>query len=248
LLSNQHRINQHENGETPSGQYRANPVLESVKTMTYTDKKQIVKLLSYMSTFDGGLYKQSKSGNANFILNMRKENLDYVKWIQSVLDNVTSSTITELPNYNKDDYNRQPLVRLESKVHPFLTKLHSRIYIDRTKVLDPHMLKMMDAESLAIIFMTDGGTHLDMRFKNPHGTISLHTKGFSYADNMALSKAIYKATKIRTNINRHNKYYFLRVKTKDLKLFVSTVLPYIRESFMYKLQRLAPLYEGGEIV
>lgn len=216
--------------------------------MIYTDKKQLIKLISYMSTFDGGLYKQSKNGHACYILNMRSENLDYINWVKETIEKVTSTILKDQPDYNKDGCNRQPLSRLSSKTHPFFSKLHSRIYIDKTKVLDPHMLKLMDAEALAIIFMADGGTHLDTRFKNPHGQISLHTKGFSYNDNMALSKAIYKATGIRTNVNRHRKYYFLRVKTKDLKLFVTTVLPYVKESFMYKLQRLAPLYEGGDII
>ncbi len=216
--------------------------------MTYTDKKQLVKLISFMATFDGGLYKQGKNQNANFILNMRKENSDYVEWVQKTLENVTTTSIIEPPDYNKDGFKRQPLLRLTTKVHPFFTKLHRRLYIDRTKVIDPHMLKLMDAEALAIIFMADGGAYLDTRFKNPHGEISLHTKGFSYQDNMALSKAIYKSTGIRTNVNRHNKYYYLRVKTKDLKLFVETVKPFMQPSFMYKLERLAPLFEGGDIV
>jgi hypothetical protein len=102
----------------------------------------------------------------------------------------------------------------------------------------------MDAEALAIVFMTDGGTSLD-RGKYPE--IKLHTKGYSYFDNLALSKAIYEKTGVRTTVNRHNQYYFLRVKTADLQLFIDTVKPYILPSFSYKLERLAPT-TGGDIV
>lgn len=212
------------------------------------DKKQLVKLLSYMSTFDGGLYRQGP-GNAYFVLNMRKENLDYVQWVASVLSQVTGVTIKD----RHDGCNRQPQVRLESQRHPMLTKLHGRIYMDNHKVLCPHMLKLMDAEALAIIFMADGGSSLDLRSKNPHVSLSLNTKGFSYSDNMALSKAIYSSLGIRTTPQRHNQYWYLRVPTKDVLKFVSLVEPYVLPSFYYKLGRIAPGLEhlrsrGGDIV
>jgi hypothetical protein len=92
--------------------------------------------------------------------------------------------------------------------------------------------------------MADGGTNLD---KGKYPEIKLHTKGYSYFDNLALSKAIYESTGIRTTVNKHNQYYFLRVKTADLRLFVSTITPYILQSFSYKLERLAPAM-GGDIV
>jgi hypothetical protein len=216
------------------------------------DRKQLVKLLSYMSTFDGGLYKTDR-GNAYFVLNMRKENLDYIQWVASVLSEVTGVVTYDRKDYNTDGYNRQPQVRLESKRHPFLTKLHSRIYMDNHKVLCPHMLTLMDAEALAIIFMADGGSSLDLRSKNPHVSLSLNTKGFSYSDNMALSKAIYSSLGIHTTLQRHNQYWYLRIPTKDVLKFVSIVEPYVLPSFHYKLARIAPGLEhlksrGGDIV
>lgn len=214
--------------------------------MSNMDKKQLVKLLSYMSTFDGGLYVVKK--NAKFIMNMREENKDYILWVQNTLNNITGTHLYNRKDYNTDNYSRKKQLRLESNVHPFLTTLRDRIYtIDNKKVLDPHMLTLLDAEALAIIFMADGSTYLDSRFKNPHGSISLHTKGFSYHDNMALSKTIFEKLNIRTTVNRHNNYYFLRVKTADIILFVSTVLPYIKPSFTYKLERLTPIL-GDDIV
>lgn len=209
------------------------------------DKKQLSKLLSYMATFDGGIYeshkrKKDSKVNCMFIMNMRKENLDYVQWVADTISNLTGYNIYDRKDYNTDGYKREPQVRLQSNRHPYLTKLRNRLYINNHKVIDPHMLTMMDAEALAIIFMCDGGSYLDTRPKTPHANIKLHTKGFSYADNMALSKAIYSSVGIRTNVNKHYNYYMLSVKSADINKFIDVVTPHVLPSFMYKLERIAP--------
>lgn len=208
------------------------------------NKKELTKLLSFMSTFDGGLYRQRNSKgcllNAKFIMNMSKDNLDYIEWVKDTLEEITGTRLRDRPDYNTDGCNRKPQVRLESRCHPFLTTLQERIYINNHKVLDLHMLKLLDAEALAIIFMADGSTYLDNRHKNPHCSITLNTKGFSEADNLALSKSIYEKLGIRTTVGRQNQYFYLRIKTKDIKLFVTTVTPYLKESFLYKFERIAP--------
>jgi hypothetical protein len=213
------------------------------------DPKQLNKLVSYMATFDGGIYyphkkKDDSVVNCQFIMQMREENKDYLLWVKSVLENITSVRLTERTDYNTDGYNRKPQLRIESNRHPYFTKIRERIYIDNHKVIDPHMLKQMDAESLAIIFMCDGGTSLDARHKNLHAKIDLHTKGFSYADNLSLSKAIYEATGIITNVHRHSKYYYLNVATKSQKTFYETVKPFVLSSFDYKFGRIAPVIAG----
>lgn len=221
--------------------------------MSITDKKQLVKLLSYMATFDGGLYvvrrkdRPNTSNNAMFIMNMRAENRDYLEWVADTVRNITGVNIRERPDYSTDGYSRAPQLRLESNRHPELTKIRDRIYTpDNKKVIDLHMLTMMDAEALAIIFMADGGSYLD---RGTYPTIALHTKGFSEADNLALSKSIYEKLGIRSTVNRHSNYFFLRIKSCDVQLFIDTVRPYVLPSFLYKLERLAPKQtSGGDIV
>ena len=196
--------------------------------------KDKTKRLYYMATFDGGIYYSGK--NARYVMNMLEENIDYIQYVADQLP--TSYIIREVIQRS----NRKPLLSLTSKTHPKLTKIRERIYIGNHKVLDPFMLKMMDAEALAIIFMTDGGSYLDERFKSPHSRITLNTKGFSYADNMALSKTIYSKLGIHTRVNRHGKYYYLNVRTKDHIKFCATVAPYLLPSFFYKLERIAPAF------
>ena len=202
------------------------------------NEKQLSKLLYYFTSFDGGVYQSGK--NCRFVLNMRKDNQDYISWVESVINEFTSTNRHQVIQCG----NRSSLVCLTSKAHPKFSVIRERLYIDGKKVLDPHQLTLLDAEALAIIFMADGGTSLD---KGKYPEIKLHTKGYSYFDNLALSKAIYEKTGIRTTVNRHNKYYFLRVKTADLQLFIKTISPFVLPSFSYKLERLAPVM-GDDIV
>lgn len=203
------------------------------------NEKQLSKLLYYFSSFDGGVYPSGKE--CRFVLNMREENMDYVNWVKETIESFTSTHIHQVIRRG----NRSPLVCLTSKSHPKFSTIRDRLYLpDGKKVIDPHQLTLMDAEALSIIFMADGGTNMD---KGKYPEIKLHTKGYSYFDNLALSKAIYEKTGVRTTVNKHNQYFFLRVKTADVKLFVETVRPYTLPSFSYKLERLAPAM-GGDIV
>jgi hypothetical protein len=204
------------------------------------NEKQLSKLLYYFAGFDGGVYMSGT--NARFVMNIRSENTDYISWVKETLESFTSATTHEVVQRG----DRKPLTCLTSKTHPKLTSIRERLYIDDKKILDPHQLSLLDAEALAIIFMADGGTYLDKRW-NGYAEIRLHTKGYSYFDNLALSKAIYEKTGIRTTVNRHGKYFFLRIKSKDIQLFIEVVSPYILPSFSYKLERLAPVM-GDDIV
>lgn len=203
------------------------------------NEKQLSKLLYYFSSFDGGVYPSGKE--CRYVMNMREENMDYVQWVKETIESFTSTRLHPVLQRG----NRAPLVCLTSKIHPKFSTIRDRLYTpDGKKILDPHQLTLLDAEALAIIFMADGGTFLD---KGKYPEIKLHTKGYSYFDNMALSQAIYKATNIRTSVNKHNQYFFLRVKTADVPLFIQTVSPFVLPSFSYKLERLAPAM-GGDIV
>lgn len=198
--------------------------------------KDMIKRLYFYSTFDGGLY-YTNCKNAVFILNMRKSNLDYVEKVKHTLEALNiGCRLRDRADYNVDGYIRQPQVRLESRSHPKLSAIRDRIYMDGHKVIDPHMLTLLDAESLAIIFMADGGRSVDSRC-NATPKYCLHTKGFSYGDNWLLKKAIKEKLDLEFNINRHGKYFYLALRTKDSAKFENLVYPHMCESFMYKLGR-----------
>lgn len=207
--------------------------MEGATTMSKDQSKR----LYYFSTFDGGLYVTGKCTNAKFIMNMREENRDYVEKIQQALEDASIGTnLYDRKDYNTDGYARSPQLRLESKTHPKLTAIWERVYIDGHKVIDPHMLTMMDEEALSIIFMADGGRYVDKRC-NATPTYSLHTKGYSYGDNFLLKKALKEKLDLEFNVRRHGKYWFLGLRAKDSERFEQLVSPYVLPSFGYKLGR-----------
>ena len=199
--------------------------------------KELMKRLYYFSTFDGGLYKTGKCINARFIMNMRRENLDYVLQVQQALEELGVGTrLDERVDYNTDGFVRSKQVRLESKVHPVLTKIWDRIYIDGKKVIDPHMLTLMDEEALAIMFMADGNRYVDKRC-NATPTYRIFTAGFSYGDNWLLKKTIKEKLNLEFNVRKHGKYWILSLRAKDSNSFEELISPHVFESFNYKLGR-----------
>lgn len=207
--------------------------MEGATTMS----KELSKRLYFYSTFDGGLYMAAQSTNAKFIINMKKENSDYVEKVRDTLVEAGIGCTMTDRKLQDDGFNRQPQVTLTSKNHPKLTTIRDRIYIDGKKVIDPHMLTMMDAEALAIIFMADGSRVYDKRSPNAKPNITLNTKGFSYGCNLLLKKAIKETLDLEFNIQRQNNYWYLRLRARDIERFDELVSPFVLPSFSYKLGR-----------
>lgn len=217
------------------------------------DNKQITKLLSFFIMGDGGVYRHNENSNAYFVMNMRTENIDYINWVEQILNEFVGTRKVDRKDYNTDGCIRQPQTRLESKAHPKLTKLHDRIYTDKYKGLDPHALKMLDWEAMAILYMCDGCLHEEKPnpkkgLVNSSWNLTLNMKRLSYGDQLLLKKAVKDKLGVEFNINRHGKYYFLRLRTKDVVMFCEGVKPYMKKSFAYKIRVIDPSTEGGDIV
>ena len=216
------------------------------------DKKQLTKLISYFAMGDGGVYYTGN--NCKFIMNMRSSNQDYIDWVGETLKHITSVRIKEVPDYNTDGYSRQPLTRLETPAHPFFTVLRERIYVDKYKGLDPHTLKLMDWEALAILYMCDGSLYIDKPnpkkgLINPSYNVYLHMKRLSYGDQVLLKKVLKDKLDLEFNVNKCGKYYNLRLRVKDVQKFMDGVTPYMMPSFSYKLVRTEnPMDMGGDVV
>lgn len=204
--------------------------------MKISDKKQLIKLLSYIIMGDGGVYVSGKCVNASFSMNMVEDNRDFVEYCAGVISNITSTTIT---NVDKGD-GRKPQLRLQSKVHPEFTRLRDRIYTGTYKGIDPHALKLLDFEALAILYMCDGSLHTELpqegrRLVNPSHNVVISLNRLSYGDLYILKKAIKEKLDLEFNINRKGKYYSLRLRTKDVGKFMDGIKPHMFDSFSYKL-------------
>lgn len=201
-----------------------------------SDNKELMKLCSFIVMGDGGLYKNKNCKNYKFIMNMKAENLDYIEYCKDILDNISSAKIYNRKDYNNDGYNRSEQLRIVSKTHPFLTKIHDRIYTGNYKGLDPHAFKLFDWECLAILFMCDGCSTI----KKGYVDVTLNLKRLSYGDQLFLKKALKDKMNLEWNINRQNKYYYLRLRSKDINSFYNGIKPYILPSFSYKILNVEP--------
>lgn len=218
------------------------------------DNKQLTKLLSYFIMGDGGVYiKNGKTDTAYFVMNMKAENKDYIDWVESVLKTFVGTKQAERVDYNTDGCTRKPQIRLESKMHPKLATLRDRIYTEKYKGIDPHALKMLDWECVAILYMCDGCLYEDKPnpkkgLINSSWSLTINMKRLSYGDQLLLKKALKDKLDVEFNINRQNSYYYLRLRSKDVIKFCKGVEPYMKESFKYKIRVIDPSIEGGDTV
>lgn len=226
--------------DTENRQYRAKFIIKiRVTTMEriIKDKKELVKLVSFLCMSDGGLYVKTKRKdgdlkNVNPLFIMNTTSTQYAEYAKSILDNVTSTIIEKRKDYNTDGYTRKNQVRLYTKRHPFFRPIWERTYKNGYKGIDTHALKLMDAECLAILFMADGGMSIK---NNVISSVTLNTKRLTEGDNRFLSFCIEKVFGIKSTINKHYQYTYIRIKGKSVYKFFEIIKPYILEDFNYKI-------------
>jgi len=203
------------------------------KMRKITDKKELVKLVSFMTMGDGGVYKIKK--NCKFIMNMIQKNEDYVLLCKDILENITT---VGLYSVNKGE-GRQMQYRLETGCHPFFTAVRDRIYVEKYKSIDIHALKLLDYEALSFLYMSDGSFYSDFRPEigmiNPSYKVTLNMKRLSYGDLFILKKALREKLNLEWNINKNGKYFYLTLRTKDVQEFMDNIRPFVTPSFHYKL-------------
>jgi len=218
-----------------------------------TDKKELVKLVSFIVMGDGGLYFRSgrngkKAKNAYFAMNMIQDNEDYIDYCIDILENITNVSKYEL----KKKHSRKDQYNISTKAHPFFTKLHNRIYQGKYKGMDWHVMKMLDWESLAILYMSDGNFHrylrIEIGMKNESYMVTLNLKRLSYGDIILVKKYLKDKLDLEWNVNKQKKssggyYYYLRLRGKDIQKFMDGIRPYTIKSFKYKLLDEEPSQE-----
>lgn len=193
--------------------------------MVISDKKELVKLCSFIVMGDGGVYQNGS--NCYFVMNMLKENEneDYVMLCKSIIENVTSCRVNEVEMGGKTYLN------LESRNHPYFNTLRDRIYVDKYKSIDVHALKLLDYEALSFLYMSDGCCCL----KNGYKCVTLNMKRLSYGDLFMLKKALKEKLDLEWNINKNGKYFYLTLRVKDHDKFFKGIKQFITPSFMYKI-------------
>jgi hypothetical protein len=221
------------------------------------NEKEKIKYVVAFTYGDG--YIGRHGINCRFEANNIIDNKDYIEWRASILQNITETKIYFI-EINRG--NRKNILKTSTKTHPIFTKVHSRMYLNGKKVIDPHYLKLLDWETLAIWYMDDGSIRPTIRYYKDKTyyctpTPNLATCCFSYGDNLLIKKAIKENLEIEFNISKHAKtklgeqQYILNLASSSFNKFVDGVRKYILPSFEYKLNPYEkPLLEreGGEKV
>lgn len=200
--------------------------------------KDLNKRLYAYAMFDGHLAYMGGSVNACLIVNMLEENEDYLDKVISTLEEIPVGYLkSKPPVYTKDGFERKQQIRLQSKNHPILTKIQERMYINGHKVVDPHMLTLMDEEMLAIAFMADGSRYQDKRWENSKPSYRLHLNNLSYGDLMLIKESLKNKFGLEINTRKKGARYDLAVPNAHSALFEEIVGDFILPSFQYKLGR-----------
>lgn len=201
--------------------------------------KEVSKRLYYFSMFDGHLQKRFETGNARLSISMNCEHVEYIAAVADTLETAGIGYSISESDRRSENPNRTPQLRLQSKSHPFLTRIWERMYINKHKVVDLHMIALLDAEALAIAFMADGGRYVDKKWAATPQYV-LHTNGLSYGDNFVLKKALKDKFNLEFNIDKKNQYFQLRLRRPDSKAFEELISEFVFPSFYYKLGRQTP--------
>jgi len=200
--------------------------------------KDLNKRLYSYAMFDGYLGNFGESINASLVVNMLALHEDYIDKVILTLEKVPVGYRKTYPEvYNKDGYDRGQQIRLQSKSHPILEKIKQRIYIEGRKVVDPHMLTMMDEEMLAIAFMADGSRYIDKRWANSKPSYRLHLNNLSYGDLMLIKESVKNTFRLEINTRKKGNRWDLAVPNSYSDLFEEIVSEHILPSFQYKLGR-----------
>jgi len=190
------------------------------------NRKELIKLLSFFIMGDGSLEKHGK--NSRISISHNVDNLDYLMWKKSILENITNCSEYDRKIKNKN-HSQNKVIR--SRTHPIYEKLRKRLYLQNKKVINPHYLKLLDFESLTILIQDDGSSSTkDGRLSN----LYIHTNSFSYGDNLLIKKAIEENLGIMFNVVNNKGYYELRLRNKDYNKLYEGCKPYIFKSFEYK--------------
>src|SRR5574343_1034103 len=204
------------------------------------DKKELMKLCSFMVMGGGGVYLNGK--NHYFIMNIIKENKDYVMLCKNILENITKCIISEVDKGG----GRKLQLRLESCNHPYFNVLRDRIYINKYKSIDNHILKLLDYEALSFLYMSDGCACYKTNNNRKYPCVTLNMKRLSYGDQLLLKKALKDKLDLEWNINKNGKYFYLTLRTKDHSKFFENMKKYVIPSFMYKI--LDEMPSSNEVV
>jgi len=191
---------------------------------------QLNKFVKWSVCGDGYVGYSAHNKNAHYSIQRAPEHLDYLE--------VVASKFTELQDCNVriDEYTRKDngkrVIDLRTTSHPLFSRVRDRQYILNHRVIEPHMLTLLDWEASAFLFMDDGS----LCYNNKGSMITrLSTCAYSYPEQEALRKAFVEKLGVVWNINRNGNTWQLNLAKQSRNTWFDGIAPFIVNSYKYKL-------------
>lgn len=203
-------------------------------------EKELLKYIIAFTIGDSYLRNTYQNPNLNsyYKCTVKAEHKDFIDFQYNILKNINSISYIQDNRIGKNN-----MIGIRTKVNPIYTKVRNRLYnVDGKRVLDPHYLKLIDDESLALIYMADGCLKKTPRkTKKEYMEVKLSTHSYSYFDNLALSTYIREkfniSFKVQQDFDNNTFYYYLICRQDEAEKFLKLTEPFKLKSFNYKWVR-----------
>ncbi len=207
------------------------------------DNKILTKYISAFSMAGGGLYVYPKLRNAYYQTKKSEANKDYIDWQSDILSQITRMHTTYTPAQEPDAQGRSigGYYVLKSMQHPKYTTVRERMYVEGRRVLSLHDLKLMDEETLAVLFMDSGRLQVMQKKTHTHPIAYIAARGYTYAENDLLRRFIKDRFNVHFNVCKQKArsggyHHLLKCAKFQTAALIRTIKPYILESFRYKIE------------
>lgn len=210
--------------------------------MNELSSKRIKKILIGVILSDGHIANTGKS--ARFDLYSKKE--EYALYIKDVLNNLTGSFPII---YRKTDKRFSTSgFRVYSKSSRYFKKLLDIFYLDGVKKLSRYVVKRLDPEALAHVWMCDGMLHFKWNKKRDsvqiHGYFCLESFEkeelevlIDHLNSLGITASLLKV--------RWGKGYRIKITGEELRKFISLIYDFVLPCFKYKCNLY---YKSAEVL
>lgn len=179
---------------------------------------------------DGYVGYATNNKNAHYSIERLAGHKDYIEVVASKIAGLQDCTVNVREYKRKDG---KDIVTLRTTSHPLFSRVRSRQYIDNHRVIDPHMLTVLNWERMAFLYMDDGSLCY-----NGKGfmIVRLSTCAYSFPEQQALVGAAREKLGVQFSINRAagGRYQLNLLRSSHSKFF-ENIEQYIVQSYGYKL-------------
>lgn len=179
---------------------------------------------------DGCIPKVQRGTNAYFRIGHSIKQKEYLMHKKEILDFFTHCRVYEgIAKLKGKEYGT---ISLDTRVHPFYTKLREHMYFQGRKTVDEHVLKCLTARGLAYLYQDDGCLIDHEGFLTPF----ICTHNFNKVEVELIARFLQKKFGLQFRTRKDKEYYSLRLRRMDREKFFDLIKPYVHESMMYKLR------------